>query len=285
VIKFWRNGDKKIHNTCLQKSGCHAKLSRCGDLYPGFVEPCHNFLRLVYHSVIWGTGSRTLALDRGDRSTSHHLLCNPPSPPHTHQNQILDRPGHSLITMLTELSQLPHYQGTKWKYLIHSHQKHFLKLSHFENALKVYEMLQWWCQITNTLLELRSCGEAMLLNHNIQNYDCLLIAQKVTTVSCRSCVKLGTLVPWSLYVNTEHTCEVRVEPKCLEKRLCQCTCVHHTSYMDNSEAEPDTAEGSCDLRWSHKSPQSLCCHVHCESCICLSYSLTCLIIIGIFIVW
>jgi hypothetical protein len=34
----------------------------------------------------------------------------------------------------------------------------------------------------------------MLLNHNTQNDDCLLIAQKVTTVSCRSCVKLGPLV-------------------------------------------------------------------------------------------
>ena len=81
VIKFWCNRDKKIHNTCLQNSGCHAKLlRRCGDLQPGFVEPCHNILRLVYHSVIWGTGSCTLALDRGDRSASHHLLCTPPPP-------------------------------------------------------------------------------------------------------------------------------------------------------------------------------------------------------------
>jgi len=126
----------------------------------------------------------------------------------THQNQILDHPGHSLITILTELSQLPHYQGTKCKYLIHSHQKYFLKVSHFEKALKVYEMLQWWCQITKTLHELRSCGEAMLLNHNRQNDDCLLIAQKISTVSCRSWVKLGPLVSWSQITVCEYKTHV-----------------------------------------------------------------------------
>jgi hypothetical protein len=58
------------------------------------------------------------------------------------RNQTLNCSGHSLVTILTELSQLPHYQGNTWKYLLHSHKTHFLKVSHFEKALKGYEMLK-----------------------------------------------------------------------------------------------------------------------------------------------
>jgi len=50
----------------------------------------------------------------------------------------------------------------------------------------------------------------MLLNHSIQNDDCLLIAQKVTTVSCRSWVKLGPLVPWSQITVCEYRTRVKL---------------------------------------------------------------------------
>jgi len=50
----------------------------------------------------------------------------------------------------------------------------------------------------------------MLLNHNIQNDDCLLIAQKVTTVSCRSCMKLGPFVPWSQTTVCEYRTRVKL---------------------------------------------------------------------------
>ena len=87
AIKFWLNRDK-AQNTCLQNSGCHAKLSRrCSDLYLGIVEPCHNIPNLIYHSVIWGTGSLTLALDRGDRWTPHLLLCPQDQQPHSHTSK------------------------------------------------------------------------------------------------------------------------------------------------------------------------------------------------------
>jgi hypothetical protein len=43
---------EKIYNTCFQNSRCLDKLSRSyGDLYPGFVEPCHNIPRLLDHLV------------------------------------------------------------------------------------------------------------------------------------------------------------------------------------------------------------------------------------------
>lgn len=49
----------------------------------------------------------------------------------------------------------------------------------------------------------------MLLNHNIQNDDCLLIAQNITTVSCRSCMRLGPFVPWSQTTVCEYRTRVK----------------------------------------------------------------------------
>lgn len=121
-------------------------------------------------------------------------------------------------------------------------------------------MLQWWCQITKTLHELRSCGEAILLNHNIQNDDCLLIAQKVTTVSSRSWVKLVPLVPWSQITVHEYLTHVWSwgRTKMLGEKIVPVhLCAQQILYpIRTTRAEPNTAEGSYDLWQSHKSPQS-----------------------------
>jgi hypothetical protein len=60
--------------------------------------------------------------------------------PASARNQTLVSSCHSLVTALSELCQLPHYQGTKWKYLLCSHQTDILKVRLFEKALKGYKI-------------------------------------------------------------------------------------------------------------------------------------------------